>query len=159
MHWFYQLSICIRNSIRIRRFSIDPKNFSLKMFKHKTHFERNESKIKWNSIGYKYKATNENCSKGNERKKATTLDCSLFNKLGARLQFPLLMIGIKSISIAFLRSLFLARSAALVSSILQCNSHTSTRTLHAINSIGIKCAKFLCNATVATFRRADLLLK
>lgn len=49
-------------------------------------------------------------------------NCSLFNKLGARLQFPLL-IGIKSILIAFLKCFFLI----LLSNIL-CDSHTSAHT-------------------------------
>lgn len=55
---------------------------------------------------------------------------SLFNKLGARLQLPLL-IGIKSILIAFFRRFFFLNI-----------SYTHTRTMHArsnaINIIGIK---------------------
>lgn len=78
--------------------------------------------------------------------------CSLFNKLGARLQFPLL-IGIKSILIAFFRCFF-----SFVEYFIQF-SHQYVQCTHAamqLTSLALKCAKFLCDATT---RCVDLLLK
>lgn len=101
-------------------------------------------KFNWNSLIFdwskqKQPFLNEKKRKHFESEMKRKKNYGLFNKFGARLQLPLLMIGIESMFlIAFFRS-FLSPSPQHT----LCTSHTYTHTAYAINIIDIKCAKFL----------------